>query len=273
MLTPLFAALLSGAFPLMLQAQDPDQSREVVVGSVRDASGLPLVDAEVYISQRSSSVRTDRNGVFRIADVRWGDYWLYARKLGYTPARQTLTVQYQKTPREVRLALEMLPVTLSAVEVTAESGFGRGVGSAPWFTQDVKAWGRLITRDRIANTRAPSVSILLRQYIPNFPFDVQQAHRALADGGRERQKWYNFGLPDRFRSVCVPAISVNAGYPMLGIDVDAFAIEDIEALEFFRSNVGTPLALQFQVPQGACGMVRLWVKPYGQVTEQTGGER
>ncbi len=270
MLAPLFAAALAitsaAVSPSALQAQAPDGSTQIVTGTVRDAGGFPLANAEVYISQRETPVRTDSSGVFRIRDVRWGDYWLYVRRLGYEPARQTITVQYQNDPRPVEFAMEMLPVTLSQVEITAESGFGDGVGSAPWFTQDVKAWGRLITRDRIAATQAPSVSILMRQYIPNYPFDVQTAHRALADQQRiTTTQNQAFGLPDRFRQVCLPAISVNAGYPQLGIDVDAFSVDEIEAIEFFRSNVGTPLPLQFQI-QNACGIVRLWVKPYADVS-------
>lgn len=74
LLTPLFALLAASAFPSALQAQDADPARQTVTGTVRDASGFPLADAEVYISQRETPVRTDVNGVFRIADVRWGDY-------------------------------------------------------------------------------------------------------------------------------------------------------------------------------------------------------
>lgn len=192
--------------------------------------------------------------------------------MGYEPSRQTITVQYQKDPRPIEFAMEMLPVTLSPVEVTAESGFGTGIGSAPWFTRDVKAWGRLITRDRIAASQAPSVSLLLRQYIPNFPFDLQQAHRALAEQRGTVDPRQNFGMPEQFRQVCVPAISVNGGFPMVGLDVDAIAVDEVEAVEFFRSNVGTPLALQYQIPQGSCGMVRLWVKPYAGAGSERGEE-
>ncbi len=277
MLAPLVASLLAMSAVAVpsasLQAQDPDGARQTVTGTVRDAGGFPVANAEVYISQRETPVRTDVNGVFRIPEVRWGDYWLYVRRMGYAPSRQTITVQYQKEPRPVEFLMEMLPVTLSEVEVTAESGFGGGIGSAPWFTRDVKAWGRLITRDRIAASRAPSVTLLLRQYINNFPYDLQQAHRALAEQRGSVDPGQNFGMPDRFRQVCVPAISVNAGFPQVGLDVDAIAVDDVEAIEFFRANVGTPLALQYQIPQGSCGLVRLWVKPYVDVASGQGEGR
>lgn len=230
-------------------------AQQVLSGTVRDSSGRPLAGAEVYISQRSKPVRTNQNGQFRIDSVFRGDYWLYARKLGHAPARHTVTVPHQSAPRSVALVLPALPVTLEPVAVTEKSGFGTGVGSAPWFNNDVRAWGRLITRDRIEASKAPRISALLRQYISNYPLDVHEAERWLASQGPSP-----VATALRNPPVCVPAISVNGEFPMYAFDPDALPIEAVEAVEFFRAGVGTPLALQFQTPRGSCGLVRLWLR-------------
>ncbi len=237
-------------------------AQQVLSGSVRDSCGLPLAGAEVYISQRTQPVRTNVHGQFRFDSVHRGDYWLYARKLGHTPARHTITVRYRTSPRDVDFVLPALPVALEAVAVTAKSGFGTGVGSAPWFNNDVRAWGRLITRDRIEASKAPRVSALLRQYIFNYPLDIHEAERWLSS-----QEWWlssqeRVQVTNMMRNppVCVPAISINGAYPLYAFDPDALPIEAVEAVEFFRAGVGTPLALQYQAPRGSCGLVRLWLK-------------
>ncbi len=234
-------------FPAAISAQQP------LSGTVRDSLGRPLAGAEVYISQRTQPVRTDQNGQFRIDSVHRGDYWLYARKMGHSPSRHTITVPFDSAPRRVELVLPALPMTLEAVEVTAKSGFGTGVGSAPWFNNDVRAWGRLITRDRIEASKAPRVSALLRQYIANYPLDVHEAERWLATN-----QFATTGA--RNPEVCVPAISVDGEFPTYALDPDRVPIEAVEAVEFFRAGVGIPLALQYQTPRGSCGLVRLWLK-------------
>jgi len=244
--------------PTVTAAQQP------LHGVVLDAQGNPVPDAEVFLSRRQQSVRTDQFGRFQLDTVRRGDYWVFVRKLGYGPVMQSISVPSREQVRTVDVTLHALPTELQAVTVTAASGYGTRVGSAPWLNNDVKAWGRLITRDRIERSRAPLLSSLLRQYIPNFPFDAHGAHVAMTGFGEDDPSSRNGGQPTVPMTYavrpCVPAFSINGGYPQYGFDPDVLPIEAIEALEFFRSGVGTPLTLQLLIPIGSCGIVRIWLR-------------
>jgi hypothetical protein len=247
-------ALALIAVPAVLSAQ------QVITGVVRDSTGRVVSGAEVFISQRTSAVRTDAAGRFRIDSVYRGDYWLYTRKMGFTPTRHSITVPYDQPVRFADIILPQLPPELDTVAVTARSGFGSGVGSAQWFSQDTKAWGRLITRDRIEASRAPRLAALLRQYVASYPLDLQEAERALAAQGQSPVglRLAASGQP------CVPAVSFNGNYPTYTFDPEQISVDDVEAIEIFRAGAGTPLALAMQTPRGSCGLIRVWMRGVAQ---------
>ncbi len=234
-------------------------AQQVVTGVVRDSTGRVLPGAEVFISQRTTGVRTDAAGRFRIDSVHRGDYWLYTRKMGFTATRHSITVEYDQPARHADIVLAQLPTELDEVTVTARSGFGSGVGSPQWFTQDTKAWGRLITRDRIEASRAPRLAALLRQYVASYPLDLQEAERALAAQGQT-----SVGFRLASAQPCVPAVSFNGNYPTYTFDPEQISVDDVEAIEIFRAGAGTPLALAMQTPRGSCGLIRVWMKGMGQ---------
>ncbi len=242
-------ALALALFPAVLPAQ------QVITGIVRDSTGRVIPGAEVFISQRTSAVRTDAAGRFRIDSVHRGDYWLYTRKLGFTATRHSITVPFDQPVRFADIVMSHLSPELDTVSVTARSGFGSGVGSPQWFSQDTKAWGRLITRDRIEASRAPRLSALLRQYVATYPLDLQEAERALAAQGQTP-----VGLRLASAQPCVPAVSFNGNYPTYTFDPEQISVNDVEAIEIFRAGAGTPLALAMQTPRGSCGLIRVWMR-------------
>jgi len=239
-------ALLGTGVPSAIAAQQP------LLGVVRDSLGDPVPDAEVFLLKRDQPVRTDSHGQFRLDDVQRGEYWVFVRKLGYAPARQSISVQNQERARALDVVLRVPPRELDAVMVSAASGYGSGEGPARWFSDDVKAWGQLLTRDRIARSRAPLLSVLLQQYFPGAPMDAHERHRAMLEQG-------NLMLVGRHPQTCFSAISINGGSPEI-MDPDLLPIDQIEAVELFLTGVGSPKAVEMMTPPGACGFVAVWLR-------------
>src|SRR4051794_27562494 len=64
-----------------------------IAGVARDTARRPLANVDISARPGHGSVHTDAEGRFTIADVRPGEYVLYARAIGYRPVNQTVIVR------------------------------------------------------------------------------------------------------------------------------------------------------------------------------------
>ncbi|WP_306522957.1 carboxypeptidase regulatory-like domain-containing protein [Gemmatimonas sp.] len=89
-----------------------------VRGEVTTADGKPFVSAVARVLGSGTAVRTDSNGVFRIADAAAGTQTVEVRAVGYDPIRQLV----QLTPGEPIVAsftLDKSRATLDTIRVVA----------------------------------------------------------------------------------------------------------------------------------------------------------
>ena len=91
-------------------------------GFVVDAAGRPVRGADVTIDGSGRSARTREDGAFLFLDVAVGRYLMRVRKLGFTPQQRALEMVRQ-IERTITFRLSSLAQNLSAVEITAQSGF------------------------------------------------------------------------------------------------------------------------------------------------------
>ena len=113
-------------------------------GLVIDASGEPVAGAEVAIDGAGRSARTREDGAFLFLDIAPGRYLLRVRKMGYTAQQRGLEMVKQ-IERSITFRMASLAHSLSAVEITAESGFS---------ARDSVARKEFASRRQMAGTRS-----------------------------------------------------------------------------------------------------------------------
>ena len=93
-----------------------------VIGLVTDSSDRPLEGVEISIDGSDRRFRTRTDGRFLFLDVPPGKYLMRMRKMGYRPATRSLQM-VKRLDRNITVRLGALAQSLSAVQITAESGF------------------------------------------------------------------------------------------------------------------------------------------------------
>jgi carboxypeptidase family protein/TonB-dependent receptor-like protein len=118
------ALLLPLSFPSRLHAQGVTTG--AVSGTVTDAAGKPVENAQVQITNRATGFRsgsvTRANGYYYVQGLEvGGPYTVSVRRIGYEPAeRNNVNVSLSSTTR-VDLQLAQSAVTLSAVTVSGQA--------------------------------------------------------------------------------------------------------------------------------------------------------
>jgi hypothetical protein len=98
------------AAPTLLRAQ-------AITGKVTDVSGNPLTSVSVVIEGTALGALTREDGTYRIAGVQPGTRSVVARRVGYTPGRQSVNVTTGDVTVNFQLATSA--VSLEAVATTA----------------------------------------------------------------------------------------------------------------------------------------------------------
>jgi iron complex outermembrane receptor protein len=98
---------------LLVVAQEPALS-----GSVRDAGGRPLPQAQVTIPRLSRSTTADAQGRFVFRNLPGGTYRVQASLMGYAPAVREVVVGAAGGAR-AEFELQSTPLTLDEIQVTA----------------------------------------------------------------------------------------------------------------------------------------------------------
>lgn len=149
MLTRRLAASTLGFVALTMMArhrlagQATPASVGSVIGTVRDATGRPIADAIVYLTELRREARTRADGMFRLEIRAPASYTIGARALGYRGVSQRLRLDTGVT--RVAFELERLPEFLKSVVTTATRGGLSGVvlddAGNPLANADVRALG------------------------------------------------------------------------------------------------------------------------------------
>jgi len=94
------------------------QAQTTVSGKITDQNAGPLRAVTVHLLNTSISVISDKEGNFRIADLRPGNYIIELSAIGYASLVREITVDKNNTPLLISMQNSMLQ--LDAVTVTAE---------------------------------------------------------------------------------------------------------------------------------------------------------
>jgi hypothetical protein len=230
-----------------------------VSGRVTDDQGRPLPGVEVTLLPGSAFARTDRDGQFRMNEVRWAAYALRLRHLGYSPLQLNVVVDSSEV-RVGTLSLQRAAQRLDTVEVSADALEGRlarvvdrqrrGYGSV-LYAEDIARKGYADTRDVLND---PSI---LRRLLGS---------RLDGRGSRfGRQCGVHIYVDGKPWSAARRGVS---GRALLDDLAFAVRVEDIEAIEAHNSLHGIRDAAYFEsgVAFAKCArLVLIWTR-HGQAS-------
>lgn len=220
------------------------QTRGTIHGTVRDSAGA-IAFVEISMKGTDATVMTDENGRFRFTGVPFGSVELKARRIGYTPATQT--IEFSKgTEPVVEILMSAAPGYLPSVEVheprqvydSRLQGFKE---------RSAKGVGYFITRERLEKLNSYRMVDVIRD-IPGVRI------RTLRGGGST--------LTLR-GAQCAPLLFVDGNPASAGVvDLEMFDLGMVEGIEVYSGLASVPA--EFVAARGTdrCGVIAIWSKPY-----------
>ena len=233
------------------------QERAIVLGQVTDDQGRPLPGVEVMLFPGTAFTRTNRDGQFRLTDVRAAGYVLRVRHLGYSPLQMNLVVDSTEVPTGT-LRLDRLAQRLEAIEVTADALERR---LAPIIDRQRRGYGSVLYAEDIARKGYADTRDILN--------DASILRRLLGsqvgDGGRCGVHIYVDGR------AWSAARRATTGRWLLSDLAFNVRVEDIEAIEAHNSIQGIRDAAYFDagVAFARCARVVLIWTRHGQASART----
>jgi len=224
------------------------QGTAPLVVAVRDsASGGPVRGAEVVVRGRAlASARTDSAGEARFAAVPLGRSVVIARRFGFLPDSQPVTLASGGTQRvEIRLATSVHVLDTAMVEAEALRG-----KMLEFERRRAAGHGAFVTRDDIEARRPIELRDLLRR-IPGVSFvDV--------GAGRPALRFTRASV--RTDRDCPPEYWLD-GQRVPGFTIDDIVPEDVQGIELYRGPSEMPAP--FLTRSAACGVVAIWTRDPG----------
>ena len=250
-------AILAGL--LVVLAAPSLRAQASVTGTVTDAmTGRPLSDAQVFFGSRTVPAVTNQFGRYRLDSLATGRGWLLVRRIGYTPARRSLTVA-GNTAIDLSIGLDALPLTLPDVEVQAQSGFGVRRLQDFW-QRSSRGWGRFATHDDLERFGGAWLSTSVRMYLTHAPVTRSEVD-VYYDGhtnGFEQIATSTPGFAALGR--CPPAVSIDGNTPWGPQYVDDYSPQAVEAMEIYKPGMRVPIEFQFYSQAVSCGLVVIWLR-------------
>jgi len=230
-------------WPVQLAAQE----RGTVMGTVTAADETPLVQARISVVGTDLVAVTGVDGRFSVASVPSGIQILDVRMLGYRTILLPVEVEARET-LHVQVKLEIEPVLLQAVEVTAEPAVAPQLRG--FYERRTRGAGFFFTREEIEQMQPSRFTDLLRR-VPGVRLQPvrgpsgssYQAVTGRVSGSRAcPMLYYVDGVP----------------FPVAG-DIginNLIQPADIAALEVYTGTSRVPL--QFHSSTAHCGVIVIW---------------
>jgi hypothetical protein len=179
-------------------------------GTVLDERGAPIEGAVVMVAGKARELRTDASGHFSVDGLSAGSVLARVRKMGYAPQLHSLQLMRTRTDS---VRMKPLPSTLAAVQVTAQSGFGK----------DTFAYKDLDQRMRWKSEQSYVVS--REDFDQQGTTDLSNAIRYSVTGGR-----YGGTLSHPMPDGCV---IINGERALKDWPLTAFFADEVESVEVY----------------------------------------
>jgi hypothetical protein len=237
---------------LAIIAQPLDVESQAVRGTLVLAdSDLPLSFGTIELLDRElnviASTLSDALGKFVLRSPRPGTFSLRGSHMNADELVASGVRLAVGDVIDVVLTLPLRPIELDplTVSVPAEQRFLLSNG---FYSRSVSTAGTFFTPDQIQLMRPDRPTDLLRQ-IPGVQLTPDPNNPS-----RHSIRFSRVG----FAGYCRPKIVVDA-VTMVGLDLDELPVEDVAAVEIYKSALETPM--QFSGLNAACGTIVIWMGP------------
>jgi hypothetical protein len=236
-----------------------------LTGLVVDSAQRPVADAEISLPDLPKGSRSNDRGAFRLDDIPPGAHRVTVRRLGYGPLDTTIAFRANQTV-DRRIHLTRV-VALDSVSVVASHYV------IPSFEEHRKmGFGQFLTREQLAKQAGRKMADILRE-LPTVNIVPGTAGRGWLTSKRvgvaQRQgivrtlHWADSlaGAPAGrcYVRVYLDNVLVYRGRPHEQLfDVNSLAPEQIEAVEFYASQIQTPA--RYGGPDSVCGVLVIWTR-------------
>ncbi len=269
------------------------QSKLVLfTGTVFDSTAKPLSNAEVSIAGMNLTRNTDDKGNFRIENVTAGVHHVTVRKIGFAQLDTAMVfaedqdVEWRLTMREKIVTLDSV-ITRAPIDALMEEfesnrkrGFGRfmtredlakvdGVTLPNVFRGKVTGADIMKTntsQSYITSKRAPITACMPAYGIAKDRAQAMANQERTDECLRKERVFYvpSFGeAGEGVRRACFAQVYVdrqlmNPGKPTPPFDINSYATEQIEAIEWYESESQTPA--KYSVNNARCGVLVLHIR-------------
>lgn len=226
------------ALPLSSSAQGTTH----VSGVVTDATGAPIVEAQVGVDGMIATTATDSIGRFRVSGVVPGNAVIRARRLGFTPNQASIVV-----PRSgldaVSIRLNPLATLLAPTQVRGKAVEFTGRLAGYYERLSKGGSGQFITRERIDRENPR----MLTQLLSRSPGITTNRIRGGGTGVRMRGR------------NCWPLVWLDGMVMPAGeVDLDAFPPNTIHGIELYLGSTTAPARYIHVRDYSSCGTILLW---------------
>ena len=238
---------------------------------VTDSTRVPITGAEVALPELGKSAFSNARGEFRITGIAAGDQHVVVRRIGYGAADTHVTFRSNETvERRVVLgrAVMLEPVIVS------DLAFERAMAS---FDEHRRVGlGHFIARAEIAKYEGMKLGTVLQQ-LPGIDLRHGQDHGTFVSSRRAPRPLCPHNQPGCLEShgfyiegengapvacyslVWLDGVLINgAREPTEPFDVDRYAPQQVEAVEFYAGAAETPT--EYSRMGSNCGVLVIWTK-------------
>ncbi len=217
-----------------------------LVGVVRDSTGAPVPEVEVWLRGSDLYTHTADNGGFRLLDIAPGAARLAVRRLGFEP----LTVDIKLSPGvrdTVVITLSMVAASIEGVTVEEERATRSRRLLKGFWDRRASGFGHFVTRDQIDQKDAHNFADLVR---------MTPGLSVITIGGRQSIRFRNSGG----RGDCPPQYFID-GIRLDNAGPDEFQPSDLEGVELYNGIATIPPQFSPRVVSfgpKTCGAIVIW---------------
>ncbi|MFI5229956.1 MAG: carboxypeptidase regulatory-like domain-containing protein [Gemmatimonadales bacterium] len=219
-----------------------------LIGTIRDAGGRPVDNADVSVASMNALARTDSLGRFRLQKLDPGPVTVAVRRLGFEAESFDFTL-HAMTDDSVAVILQPNVQLLDAMKTDAALSHRFAALQEFYQRRTRGTGGSFLTRADIERRNTTILSEVLRN-VPGV--------RILRAGGTEAGG-VRFASSSTRSQVCMPNVWID-GQLARNTEVDDIPANDVEAMELYPGPSTTPMQFSQQATSYACGAVVIWTR-------------
>jgi len=219
-----------------------------LMGIVADTNKMPIEDAEVISLKTSKRATTNKDGIFVLAGLPPGDDQIRVRRIGYEPQTFSATFAVGAT-LQIGVMLAGSTTVLPEIAVVARGKEYKGLMAG--------------FADRMLHSGAPPSSFVTREDLDawNMTRILDVVARAGMKTRLDNQGKRVVQCPRGYTSNVppIPVIYLNGARVLGNFDIDNLSIEQVEAMEVYKSPIHTPS----QFNRDAQCVIVIWTRGSG----------